>query len=60
MSTPNIVTCPVCDSYNVEGDDWSTGVRDGVSHAWVPMTCIECGATWTDHYEWVGRQDITR
>lgn len=60
MTAPYVDTCPVCDSYNVEGDDWNTGTKAEARHAWVPMTCIECGATWTDHYEWVGRQDITR
>jgi len=42
--------CPICDSENI-----SAGSIDmGDDSAWQSVTCMECGAEWTDIYNLIG------
>ena len=54
--TTNWEACPTCDSGDIEGGN----VQIDGKEAWQPVSCLNCGTSWTEVYEAKCRTNIER
>lgn len=47
--------CPICDSDNINGGH----IEAGYTSAWRDVSCLNCGAKWTELFELTGIANLT-
>lgn len=52
LEHPN--NCPVCDSENINGSH----IEAGDEAAWREISCLDCGAEWTERFELTGVSNL--
>jgi len=52
LEYPN--NCPICDSDNISG----APIDAGDNAAWREVSCLDCGAEWTERFELTGLSNL--